>query len=281
MRAFMRSFHPVLALLVASVAHTGCSSLRYDMFASDAELERKAGIWVEARTKGVTPELESFVAGDFRGVALDGAKFSTQTIREFWDQWAQEYASSRLERFFVDATSSQVASTTGEIVWVGRDGSHRRSSWIATWRFRHQQWELWTSAEIPIERTAPFDRTAAEAEIHAGDRMWAESLATGETKELERIIADDFLGIDPYGEFYDKPTLLRDTPAMAKSFESCTLGEVQIRFLSTEVAVSQGDETWVKRDGTRGRFVWTDTWVHRDGRWQMVATQDLAAPVRP
>jgi hypothetical protein len=28
----------------------------------------------------------------------------------------------------------------------------------------------------------------------------------------------------------------------------------------------------------RGRFVWTDTWLQRNGRWQIVAAEDLIAP---
>lgn len=57
--------------------------------------------------------------------------------------------------------------------------------------------------------------------------------------------------------------------------------QVGVRFLSAEVAVAQGDEGRVKHDGERGRFVWTDVWVHRAGRWQMVATQDRKALARP
>jgi hypothetical protein len=36
-----------------------------------------------------------------------------------------------------------------------------------------------------------------------------------------------------------------------------------------------------KRTGERGRFVWTDTWIRRNGRWQIVAAEDLIAPEKP
>jgi hypothetical protein len=44
--------------------------------------------------------------------------------------------------------------------------------------------------------------------------------------------------------------------------------------------VAQGDESWVRRTGTplRARFVWTDTWILRNGKWQIVASEDLIAP---
>ena len=30
-----------------------------------------------------------------------------------------------------------------------------------------------------------------------------------------------------------------------------------------------------------GRFVWTDTWLRRNGKWQIVAVEDLIAPEQP
>jgi hypothetical protein len=35
---------------------------------------------------------------------------------------------------------------------------------------------------------------------------------------------------------------------------------------------------WSVATGERGRFVWTDTWVRRKGKWQIVAAEDLIAP---
>ena len=46
--------------------------------------------------------------------------------------------------------------------------------------------------------SAPVD-IDAEQYILDGSRQWAESVATGKTEDLERIIADDFVGTDPQG----------------------------------------------------------------------------------
>jgi hypothetical protein len=42
-------------------------------------------------------------------------------------------------------------------------------------------------------------------------------------------------------------------------------------------AIAQGSESWEKRSGERGRFFWTDTWLLRNGHWQIVAAEDLIA----
>ena len=118
----------------------------------------------------------------------------------------------------------------------------------------------------------------AEQYIREGEKQWAESVATGDTVVIVRILADDFIGVDPDGNQYDKPTMVKETATAPKYFLSNHLNDVRVTFYGT-TAVAQGDETWVKRnDSSIGRFVWTDTWVRRKGKWQIVAAEDLIAP---
>lgn len=119
-----------------------------------------------------------------------------------------------------------------------------------------------------------------ERYIIESERQWAESVATGDTSALKRILADDFIGVDPKGRFYDKAKMIAETREAPKYFVSNHLNEVKVRFYG-DTAVAQGDETWERRSGERGRFVWTDTWVRRSGMWQMVAAEDLVAPEQP
>lgn len=51
------------------------------------------------------------------------------------------------------------------------------------------------------------------------------------------------------------------------------MNSVKVRFFG-ETAIAHGDETWKKKDGSTGRYVWTDIWVFRDRAWQIVAAQD-------
>lgn len=118
-------------------------------------------------------------------------------------------------------------------------------------------------------------QTESEQYIRDGAMQWAESVATGDTTVLERILAEDFVGVDPLGKFYDKATMITNTRDGPKYFASNKIGKVTVRFYGT-TAVAQGEESWVKHRGEQGRFVWTDTWVYRNGKWQIVAAQDAA-----
>src|SRR5262249_39342835 len=112
------------------------------------------------------------------------------------------------------------------------------------------------------------------------ESQWAESVATGDTSTVERILADDFLGVDPKGTLYDKAKMIADTRNAPQYFVSNRLNGVKVRFYG-DTAIAQGDETWERRTGERGRFVWTDTWIRRSGRWQIVAAEDLIAAESP
>jgi ketosteroid isomerase-like protein len=124
---------------------------------------------------------------------------------------------------------------------------------------------------------------AAERYIVEGARQWAESVATGDVSALERILAEDFVGVGPGGRPYDKATALADTRSSAKDYVSNRLNAVRVRFYGDGTAVARGHESWERRTGEprRGRFVWTDTRVRRNGRWQIVAAQDATVPDPP
>ena len=121
------------------------------------------------------------------------------------------------------------------------------------------------------------DHKEAERYILDSERQWAESVATGDTSVIERILADDFIGVDPKGQLYNKQQMIAETRDAPKYFVSNRLNDVKLRFYSS-TAVAQGSETWERRSGERGRFVWTDTWLRLNGRWQIVAAEDLIAP---
>ena len=124
--------------------------------------------------------------------------------------------------------------------------------------------------------TGPHDPTALKY-ICDSERAWAESVATGNPAAVKRILADDFIGVDPDGQQYRKAEMLADTAKGPQSFASNKINDVVVRFYGN-MAIAQGSETWTRKNGEKGRWVWTDTWLKRNGAWQIVAAEDLKAP---
>jgi hypothetical protein len=128
--------------------------------------------------------------------------------------------------------------------------------------------------------TQHYDEKQAERYIIESERQWAESVASGNTAVIKRILADDLIGVDPKGRHYNKSEMVSDTQNAPKYFASNHLNDVKVRFYG-DTAVAQGDEIWQRHTVERGGFVWTDTWIRRNGRWQIVAAEDLIAPESP
>jgi hypothetical protein len=118
------------------------------------------------------------------------------------------------------------------------------------------------------------------AYIRQAESDWAESTVTNDVSALERILANDFVGVDIDGSHYTKAQAIKDARTKPSEFVSNHANEIQVRFYG-DAAVAQGSESWKKKDGTAGKFVWTDTWIRRDGKWQVVAAEDLVPPTPP
>jgi hypothetical protein len=130
-------------------------------------------------------------------------------------------------------------------------------------------------------QSAKIDYEKAKQYITESEKQWAEAVASGDSTSVQRILADDFIGVDTKGNQYNKQHEVHSTPDGPKYFKSNHLNHIKIRFYGN-MAVAQGDEIWVRYSGQplTGRFVWTDTWLLRNSKWQIVAAEDLIAPVK-
>ncbi|MCL6257682.1 nuclear transport factor 2 family protein [Aquiflexum sp. TKW24L] len=120
-----------------------------------------------------------------------------------------------------------------------------------------------------------IDYEAANTYILKSAQEWAEAINEGDSSVIDRIVADDFVGVSLRGDLYDKQTLIRESKMKANRSYKPKVFNVTIRFYG-EAAVAQGNETWTKKaDSTSTTNIWTDTWIYRDKKWQIVAAQDL------
>ena len=118
--------------------------------------------------------------------------------------------------------------------------------------------------------------------IKAAEGKWASS-ACSPQPDLKAVIADDFQGTSPSGRRYGKDkAITTDTKSLSRD---CQLGEVKVRFFGDSIAIAYGAESWTDKgnDGkdTKRCQVWTDTWLKREGKWQIVAAQDTILPCNP
>ena len=113
--------------------------------------------------------------------------------------------------------------------------------------------------------------------ITALEDMWAHTACSSVPDALKAAFAEDFQGTAPKGKRYGKPT--GDWGGEGDDTD-CQLQAIQIRLFGDSVAVAYGNESSVakNKDGKEMKrcLVWTDTWLKRNGKWQMIAVQDNA-----
>ena len=118
--------------------------------------------------------------------------------------------------------------------------------------------------------------------IKAAEAKWASS-ACSPQPDLKAVIADDFQGTSTKGRRYGKDeAITTDTKSLSRD---CQLGEVKVRFFGDSIAIAYGAENRKIKDNdgkeTKRCQVWTDTWLKRAGKWQIVAAQDTIVPCNP
>ena len=140
-----------------------------------------------------------------------------------------------------------------------------------------------SSAAIAKTIRCPAPKLASQTEVEryiiASEEAWAKSVATNDATVVQRILAPDFVWVLD-GELLNKKRAVESAAAGPGPFVSNEPDYVHVRFFG-DTAVAQGSETWSKKNGKRGKFVWTDTWVNRKGCWQIVNAQDTVVPLGP
>ena len=121
-----------------------------------------------------------------------------------------------------------------------------------------------------------YSRPEAEKYIKDSSSAWAESVATNDASVVKRILADDLVWLRE-GEVLDKSRAVTGAQQGPGDFVSNHLDYANVRFFG-DTAVVQGSETWTRKGGRSGHFVFIDTWVRRGGIWQIVAAVDVSVP---
>jgi hypothetical protein len=116
------------------------------------------------------------------------------------------------------------------------------------------------------------------------ERQWAEQACTNKIV-IYQILADDFEGTAPSGKRYRKPPPYTGGPLPKPVARNCRLDDVAAHFYGNSIAILYGSESLERpnKDGAYQKhcLTWTDTWLKRNGIWQIVAAQDMKSTCNP
>ena len=122
--------------------------------------------------------------------------------------------------------------------------------------------------------TAGTTHGDVEATITQLERDWVNAIVTKDTATLDRILAEDFNGTTPEAFDYPKTMAIDDIKTGAYSVDSMVLNDVSVNtYGDTAVSfTSQQEKSRYAGKDRSGHYRFTDVWVKRDGRWQVVAS---------
>ncbi len=94
------------------------------------------------------------------------------------------------------------------------------------------------------------------------------------------VLADDFVATLPSGDVQTKAQFLADLKSGDLVIESSEMADMKVRVYGDAAVVtySSTDKGKYKGQDIGGRYRWTDTFVRRANKWQIVATQGTPIP---
>jgi ketosteroid isomerase-like protein len=123
------------------------------------------------------------------------------------------------------------------------------------------------------EATAKDVKTI-EQNVMKLEHDWTDALLKSDVATVGKILADDWVGVGPFGTV-TQAQYLADIKSGDNKMESQTVGEMKVRVFGDVAIVTGSDDekSSYKGKDTSGHYVWTDAFVKRKGHWQAVASQ--------
>ncbi len=137
----------------------------------------------------------------------------------------------------------------------------------------------------PTDGSAPAamtdaDRASIQEQLYQMEYDWVGAYESGDLSALDRIFADDFIYTVNDGTLYDKTDFIALAEQDPIEYDSVTIESMETRWYgSTAVVTGSGTNYWTE-DGvvSSDPGVFTNVFVERDGRWQVVVGHSSPAP---
>jgi len=116
------------------------------------------------------------------------------------------------------------------------------------------------------------------------EKDWSEADVKKDAAALQRILADDWIGIDFQGVALNKTQVLKQVALRSDVTETETteMEQMKIRLFGNTAIVSgtEIETSQYRGKDSSGKYAWTDVFVRRKGRWQAVSAQSTKLPVK-
>jgi ketosteroid isomerase-like protein len=262
----------LLAMTLLTIISTICIFAQNG--ADEQELIRLQKEWRAAIERGDRDALNRFIADDFSN-------------RRKWNK-AQQIEQS-LKQSNPDLKNLISTPFDFTVKFKGNDMAVMRFSVVDKGQFKGQDFTdyrhrllVWMKRggrwQIVEGDSSPFTDEQTLMQI---EREWEDANKNKDKAWFERTLADEYTAINVRGKMFNKTEDIADTLSNADTITSGELSDMKVR-VHGDTAVVTGRLHRVGKDknGSFDRnYIFTDTFVKRDGRWQVISSQStLVAP---
>ena len=143
----------------------------------------------------------------------------------------------------------------------------------------HRCLMLWASVVLLSGVAAAADASrVTQAELVQRTQQLLDAVAPGDAAPWQRFLADDCLFTDELGNTQDKAAFLKGLHPLPKGYSgTIKVANPQSRFAPNVAILTYDMDESETVFGTQlhARYHATDTWLYRNGSWQIVASQVL------
>ena len=119
------------------------------------------------------------------------------------------------------------------------------------------------------------DSSAVQANLKQMEDAWVKALVSKDETAVGNMIADDFAGFNPDGKHLGKSQLLDEAKNEPNTLISARNDNMDVHVYGPNLATVCGTTTEKGKDKGGKQFtrsyVWVDTWMERNGKWQCIA----------
>lgn len=165
----------------------------------------------------------------------------------------------------------------GTISLLTSDPAQNRSfRFLDTFNKKNGKWQVIATSISPADASASPapDRKQIEQELIRLENAWAQVDVTNDRSIFDRIIAPEFVSTSISGKVRNHDEWMRDWEY--EGVKTARNSDIVVRVHSDTLAVITGVDVTTRIENGKEVFHedrFTDTWVNRNGQWQVIAAQ--------
>jgi ketosteroid isomerase-like protein len=130
----------------------------------------------------------------------------------------------------------------------------------------------------------PAAKGSVESQLKEIENTWEAAIQNHNVAAIEAFMADDYVGTNSKGDVRNRRAALAARKKDTDTYTSAKNINVVVHMAAKNVAIVTGDSREIGKDKAGKPFDrtyrWTDTFVDRNGKWMVVASQEMIAAQR-